>query len=193
MKARAIGLLALFLPALSALDMPRGQFDLLKDSAEIQQKFKTLKRNFEGYNLPTPDVACQVSTKKFGGNDPTHFLGNRILFCSYRCLPAIQLPPIYHGTARPPPAPNLDPSVNSHCIPEPWFKANSLKPNGHQTQTENTKSTRNTGKENSNKQENKKSLVPTMSENIHRANQCIQEEWNGQRCKPVITDYRFFQ
>jgi hypothetical protein len=25
-----------------------------------------------------------------------------------------------------------------------------------------------------------------MRENIHRANQHIQEEWSGQRCKPVV-------
>jgi hypothetical protein len=105
------------------------------------------------------------------------------------CTPAaIQPMPVDHGNPKPPSATNLshpEHLADSNSNQEPQLKATPLKPHRHQIHTENTTNTRNTGRE-SNKSGREKSLVPTMSENVHRANQRIQEEWNGQRCKSVI-------
>jgi hypothetical protein len=60
MIATTIPLFTLLIPICSALDIPRGQVDLLKGSLEIQKKFEALKSTVDAFHLPTPEGSCPV-------------------------------------------------------------------------------------------------------------------------------------
>jgi hypothetical protein len=164
-------------PKLSGISIPK---QAILATELPHQVYPTRKPNIPN-PVQSPDTNPTPNTSNGTSNPVGHM--PKHLVTSNQAQTGIQLPPTDHGTPKPPPAPNLNPPeplANSNSIPGPRFKAS------HKKLKANPINNRNTGKENTNKSGSKKPHNH-ITEDTHRANQRIQEEWNGQRCKPVIT------